>query len=47
MVCMGNGVEIRSMVAHDKANGRWEGQGSIRHDELKDMGRLVPMRKEA
>ncbi len=26
---------------------KWERQGSIRHDELKDMGRLVPMRKEA
>ncbi len=24
MVCMGDGVEIRSMVAHDKTNGRWE-----------------------
>jgi hypothetical protein len=24
MVCMGNGVENRSMVAHGKANGQWE-----------------------
>jgi hypothetical protein len=47
MVCMGNGVENRSMVAHDKANGWCELLGSIRHDELGDMGHLVPMRKEA
>ncbi len=47
MVCMGDGVEIRSMVAHDKVNGQWEKQGSIKHDELEDMGHLVPMKKEA
>ncbi len=47
MVCMGDGVETRSVVAHDKTNGQWEVQGSIRHDELRDMGHLVPMRKEA
>ncbi len=47
MVCMGDGVEIKSMVAHDKANGQWEERGLMGHDELKDMGRLVPMRKEA
>ncbi len=23
VVCMGNGVESKSMVAHDKTNGRW------------------------
>jgi len=23
-VCMGDGVEDRFMVAHDKANGQWE-----------------------
>jgi hypothetical protein len=40
-------VETRSVVAHDKTNGQWEVQGSIRHDELRDMGHLVPMRKEA
>jgi hypothetical protein len=44
---MGDGVEIRSMVAHDKVNGQWEKQGSIKHDELEDMGHLVPMKKEA
>jgi hypothetical protein len=47
MVCMGNGMETRSVVAHDKVNGQWERQGSIKHDELRDMGHLVPMRKEA
>jgi hypothetical protein len=30
-------VETKSMVAHDKTNGQWEGQGSMGHDELKDM----------
>ncbi len=40
---MGN----RFVVAHDKANGQWKLQGSIKHNELKDMGRLVPMMKEA
>jgi hypothetical protein len=46
VICMGDGVETKSMVAHDKANGRWEGQGSMGHDELKDMKHLVSMRKE-
>ncbi len=47
MVCMGDGVETGFVVAHDKANGQWERQGLIIHDELGDMGHLVPMRKEA
>jgi len=47
VVCMGNGVETRSMVTHDKVNGRWEGRGSMGHDELGDKRRLMPMRKEA
>jgi hypothetical protein len=34
---MGNGVETRFVVAHDKANGQWEGRGTMGHDELKDM----------
>ncbi len=25
MVCMGDGVETKFVVAHDKINGRWEG----------------------
>jgi len=24
VVCMGDGVEIKFMVAHDKTNGQWE-----------------------
>jgi hypothetical protein len=47
VVCMGDRVEIRFVVAHDKTNGRWEGQGSMGHDELGDVECLVPMRKEA
>jgi hypothetical protein len=47
MVCMGNGVENRFVVAHNKANGRWDLRSSMRHDELSDMGHLVSMKKEA
>jgi hypothetical protein len=41
---MGDEVENRSVVAHDKANGWWELRSSMKHDELKDMGHLVPMK---
>jgi len=41
---MGDEVDDRSMVAHDKANGQWEQRGLMRNDELGDMGCLVPMR---
>jgi hypothetical protein len=44
MVCMGNEVEDRLLVVHDEANGRWELQSSMKHDELGDRGHLVPMR---
>ncbi len=49
MVCMGNGMETRSVVAHDKVNGQWAIVKTRfnQHDELRDMGHLVPMRKEA
>ncbi len=40
-------MEERFMVVHDKVNGQWELQGLMKHDELGDMGRLVPMRMEA
>ncbi len=41
MVCMEDGMKNRFVVAHDKSNGQWELRGLIRHDELKDVGRLV------
>jgi hypothetical protein len=44
VVCMGDEVEDRSMVVHDKVNGQWELRGSMRRDDLGDMGHLVPMR---
>jgi len=44
VVCMGDEVEDRSMVAHDEVNGWWKLQGSITCDELGDVGHLVPMR---
>jgi hypothetical protein len=37
VVCMGDEVEDRLVVAHDEANGQWELWGSMRCDELKDM----------
>jgi hypothetical protein len=37
-----NGV----VVVYEMANGQSELQGSIKHDELWDMGRFVPMKKE-
>ncbi len=40
---MGHEVEDRSMVAHDEVNGRCELQGSMKGDELGDMGCLIPM----
>jgi hypothetical protein len=45
-VCMGDRVDNRCVVVHDKTNGWWERQGSMRYDELGDMGHLVPMKKE-
>ncbi len=44
VVCMGYVMKTRSMVAHDKINGWWEGQGLIGHDELGDMGCLMLMK---
>jgi hypothetical protein len=32
MVCIGDGVEDRFMVVHNKANGRWELRGSMKND---------------
>ncbi len=47
MVCVGDGVENKVVMAHDETNGQWELQGSMKHDELGNMGRLVPMKKES
>jgi hypothetical protein len=41
---MGDKVDDRLVVVHDEANGRWELRGLMEHDELGDMGRLVPMK---
>jgi hypothetical protein len=38
VVCMGDGVETRFVVAHDKTNGQWEWRSLMGHDELGDMG---------
>jgi hypothetical protein len=46
MVCIGKKVENGVMVVCEKTNGQCELRGSMRHDELGDMGHFVPMRKE-
>ncbi len=38
-------MENRFMVAHDKAKGQCKIQGSMKHDELTDMGHLMPIKK--
>jgi len=40
LVYIRGGWEKRSMVTHEKANGWWELQGSMKHDELNNMERL-------
>ncbi len=44
--CIGKGVENGYVVVCEKENGRCELQGSMKHNELRDMGCFVPMRKE-
>jgi hypothetical protein len=34
VVYMGDEVEIKSMVVHDKTNGQWEGRSLMGHNEL-------------
>ncbi len=41
VVCVSNEVRDRFVVAHDKTNGRWELQSSMKHDELRNMGRFT------
>jgi hypothetical protein len=40
----GDEVEDRLLVVHDETNGQWELRGSMKCDELGDMGHLMPMR---
>ncbi len=49
IVCMGDEVKNRFVVCcvvHENTNGQWELRGLIRHDELGDIGCLVPINKE-
>jgi len=46
MVYIRNGVDNGFVIAYEKANERCQLQGSMKHDELGDMGHFVPMRKE-
>ncbi len=46
VVCIGKGVENEVVVVYEMANGQCELRGSMKHDELQDMGCFVPMKKE-
>ncbi len=46
VVCIGKGVENGVVVVYEITNGQCELQGSMKHDELRDMGRFVPMKKK-
>jgi hypothetical protein len=39
-------VENEVVVVYEMTNGQCELRGSMKHDELQDMGRFVPMKKE-
>jgi hypothetical protein len=41
-----NGVDNEFITTHERVDGRCGLQGLMRHDELKDMGHFVPMRKK-
>jgi hypothetical protein len=36
-ICVGDGVETKSVMAHDKENGWWEEKSSMKHEELRDV----------
>jgi hypothetical protein len=46
MVCMEDEVETLSAMASNKTSGWWELWGSMKHDELRDMGCLMPTKKK-
>jgi len=46
VVCIRKGVENEVVVVCERTNGQCELRGSMRHDELGDMGHYMPMRKE-
>ncbi len=46
MVCIGKGVENGAVMVCERTNGQCELRGSMRHDELGDMGRFVPIGKK-
>jgi hypothetical protein len=44
VICVRDEVEDKFVVVHDKTNEWWELWGSMKCDELGDMGHFVPMR---
>jgi hypothetical protein len=46
MVCIGKGMENGVVVVCERGNEQCELRGSMRHDELRDMVRFVPIRRE-
>jgi hypothetical protein len=46
MIYIGDRVKNKFVVVCEKANGRWELWNLIKHDELGNMGYLVPTMKK-
>ncbi len=46
VVCIGKGMENGAVVVCERENGQCKLQGSMKHDELGDMGCFVLMKKE-
>ncbi len=46
MVCIRKGVENGVVLMCERTNGRCELQSLMKHDESRDMGCFMPMRKK-
>ncbi len=46
VVCVRNGVKNGFVMTNEKANGQYELWSSMKHDEFRDMGHFVPIRKK-
>jgi hypothetical protein len=46
MVCIGKGMENVVLVVCERGNGQCELRSLMIHDELRDMGRFMPMKRE-
>jgi hypothetical protein len=46
VVCIRKKMENEVVVVCERINGQCELRSSMRHDELRDMGHFMPMRKK-